>query len=231
MPEGHEAIASLIDHTLLRADATPAQVEALCEEARHYRFHSVCINPCYVEIAAAALQDSGVQVCTVVGFPLGASTTVIKLREALDAVKNGAAELDMVMQIGLFKAGDYQSVEGEISLLVRELPRRVIKVIIEACFLTDEEKRIAARMVVNAGAQFVKTSTGYGPSGATVEDVILLAGEVRGRVKVKASGGIKDLAMFLTMKEAGADRIGTSSGVKIVGELGSIGVQEWGSAE
>lgn len=218
MPEGHEKIASFIDHTLLRADATPAQVEALCEEARSYNFHSVCINPCYVETAAAALQGSGVQVCTVIGFPLGASTTAVKVEEATDAAARGATELDMVMNVGLFKAGDYRAVEEEIALLAREIPRPVLKVIIETCYLTDEEKRTAARIVVSAGAQFVKTSTGFGPGGATVDDVRLLAGEVRGRAKVKASGGIKDLATLRAMAAAGADRIGTSSGVKIIEE-------------
>lgn len=218
MPEGHEAIASLIDHTLLRADATPARVEVLCEEARHYRFHSVCINPCHVEIAAASVRDSGVQVCTVIGFPLGANVPVIKLREAEQAVRGGAEELDMVMNIGFFKSGNYRSVEEEIYLLVRKVPQAQLKVIIETCFLTDEEKRLAARVVMNAGAHFVKTSTGFGPGGATVEDVRQLADVVRGRAKVKASGGIKDLATLIAMNEAGAERIGTSSGVRIIEE-------------
>lgn len=220
MPEGHEAVAALIDHTLLRADATPAQVEALCEEARRYNFYAVCVNPCYVETAAASLHGSGVQVCTVVGFPLGASTTTVKVNEAVDAAAKGATELDMVMNIGWFKAGEYRVVEEEIAFLVRELPRRVIKVIIETCYLTDDEKRTTVRMVVNAGAQFVKTSTGFGPGSATVEDVRLLANEARGRAKVKASGGIKDLSTFRAMVAAGAGRIGTSSGVAILKEAG-----------
>ncbi|MDH4101172.1 MAG: deoxyribose-phosphate aldolase [Nitrospirota bacterium] len=221
MPEGHETVASLIDHTLLKADATPAQVETLCIEAMRYGFYTVCVNPCYVELACAALRGSAVKVCTVIGFPLGASTTVIKLREAANAVRNGAVELDMVMNIGLLKAGDYRAVEVEVALMAREVPEALHKAIIETCYLTDKEKRAAAQMVVNAGAQFVKTSTGFGPGGATVEDVKLLAEEVAGRAQVKASGGIKDLATLRAMVAAGAARIGTSSGVKIVGEFGS----------
>jgi len=212
------SISRLIDHTLLRPDAIPAEVEKLCVEAREHSFCTVCINPCYVPLASRVLRGSGVGVCTVIGFPLGASSSRTKAFEADAAVKEGAAELDMVLTIGLLKAGENEQVREGIEEVVEASWGRAVKVIIETCLLTNEEKERAARIVVDAGAAFVKTSTGFSTGGATVEDVALLRRVVGPDFGVKAAGGIRDLLTARKMVEAGATRIGTSSGVKIAAE-------------
>jgi len=209
-------IARYIDHTLLRADARPEQVERLCEEAREYGFATVCVNSCYVPLCRRQLKGSSVKVGTVIGFPLGAALREAKAAEAAAAVNLGADELDMVANIGWLKAGADEMVVSDIHRVLDAAQKRPVKVIIETCLLTDEEKERATRLVIEAGAQFVKTSTGFSTGGATEADVALLARVAAGRVGVKASGGIRDLATALRMIEAGATRIGTSSGVAIV---------------
>jgi len=210
------SIARFIDHTLLRPDARPEQVEQLCAEAQEYGFAAACVNSCYVPLCRRRLEGSNVKVCTVIGFPLGAMLREAKAAEAVAAVNLGADELDMVMNIGWFKAGADEMVVSDIHRVVAAAPKRPVKVIVETGMLTDAEKERATRLVVEAGAAFVKTSTGFSTGGATVEDVALLARVAAGRVGVKASGGIRDLATALQMIEAGATRIGTSSGVAIV---------------
>jgi deoxyribose-phosphate aldolase len=209
-------IAAMIDHTLLKADAVPEQIRKLCAEAKEYNFASVCINPCYVSLAADELAGSGVKVCTVIGFPLGAATSQIKAEEAMLAVEQGAAEVDMVMNIGALKAGDYALVESDIRSVVRSAGRALVKVIIETFYLTDEEKIKATGIVANSGAAFVKTSTGFAGGGATVEDVRLMKETAGTLVQVKAAGGVRSYEDAMAMIEAGAARIGTSGGIAIV---------------
>ncbi|GAB4389224.1 MAG: deoxyribose-phosphate aldolase [Thermodesulfovibrionales bacterium] len=211
-------IAGLIDHSLLRADASPEDIGRLCREAVRFGFHSVCVNPCHVERAAAALASSQVRVATVIGFPLGATFTGAKVYEAMGAALMGAHEIDMVMNIGAAKAGDWGLVERDISDVLAATTGLVRKVIIEACYLRDDEKRRAVEAALRAGADFIKTSTGFGPGGATVHDVRLIREAVGGRAGIKAAGGIKTLGQALEMVEAGATRIGTSSGPSIVEE-------------
>ena len=212
--------ARRIDHTLLKATATTADVDRLCEEAQKFDFWSVCVAPCNVRRARDRLEGSGVKVCAVAGFPLGADTASIKLAEAVKAVEDGADEIDMVMNIGAFKSEDHDLVFNEINSLAQFCHTRskLLKVIIECCYLTDEEKVKAARLAELAGADFVKTSTGTGTGGATVEDVALLRKALLSRTRIKAAGGIGTLEKALSMIAAGADRIGTSSGAKIMGE-------------
>lgn len=213
-------IASYIDHTLLRPDCTQSQVAGLCAEARNFHFASVCILPWYVRFAAESLADSGVPVCTVVGFPLGATTTEIKVAEAIDAMNNGAKEIDMVASITSLKSKKYDDVFADILSVTEAVHARdgIVKVIIETCLLTDDEKRRMCAAVTQVGADYIKTSTGFSTGGATLEDVRLLRENVGSGVLVKASGGIRDAVMARAMIEAGAMRIGTSSGVTIVGE-------------
>jgi deoxyribose-phosphate aldolase len=213
-----EEVAHLIDHTLLKPQATPVQVEQLCDEARRYRFASVCINPVYVRLAAEKLEGSGVAVCTVVGFPLGATTTFIKAREAQQAIADGAAEIDMVIHIGALKAGDHGAVQEDIAAVALACHEggALLKVIIEAVLLSDEEKVTACRLAQVAGADFVKTSTGFAGGGATVEDVRLMRQTVGPRMGIKAAGGVRSYADAMAMVEAGATRIGASAGVEIV---------------
>jgi deoxyribose-phosphate aldolase len=210
------SIARFIDHTLLKPDATPEQVVRLCAEAREHGFATVCVNSCHVPLCRRELGDGAAGVCTVVGFPLGANLRETKAAEAATAVSLGAAEIDMVMNIGWLKAGADEMVVSDISRVVQAVPGRPVKVIIETCLLTDDEKRRATGLVVDAGAAFVKTSTGFSTGGATEADVRLLAATAAGRAGVKASGGIRDLATARLMLTAGATRLGTSSGVKIV---------------
>jgi len=210
------SIAKVIDHTLLRPDARPEDIERLCQEARQFGFATVCVNSSHVPRARELLADSGVGVCTVVGFPLGACLTSVKQAEAQAAVAAGATELDMVMNIGWLKAGDNHRVVADIGAVVAAAPDRLVKVIIECCLLTPEEKERATRLVIAAGAAFVKTSTGFATGGATVADVALLAGVAQGRIGVKAAGGIKTLAQARALIQAGATRIGTSAGRAIV---------------
>ena len=206
----------LIDHTLLKQDATPEQIIKLCEEARQFDFMSVCVNPAYVPLAAQCLEGSDVKVCTVIGFPLGMNLTRTKVEEAELAIKEGADEIDMVINVGMLKAGHDQYVEEEIRELKAVAGQKVLKVIIETCLLTDEEKVRACIASKNAGADFVKTSTGFSTGGATVHDVALMRKTVGPDMGVKASGGVRTHEDLLAMVEAGATRIGTSNGTKII---------------
>lgn len=212
------SLAKTIDHTLLKASATAEQVRELCAEARKYGFASVCVNPVWVPLCSKELGGTDVMVCTVIGFPLGANRSEIKAEEARRAVAEGASEVDMVINIGAVKAGDWRVVEDDIRAVVAAA-KATTKVIIETCYLSDAEKIRACEAAMKAGAQFVKTSTGFGTGGATPEDVSLMKKAVGGKLKVKASGGIRSYHDALLMLEAGADRIGASSGVSIVSEL------------
>jgi deoxyribose-phosphate aldolase len=213
-----EKMAGYIDHTLLKPDATEPQILVLCREAVGYNFFSVCINPSYVETAVNALKGSGVRVCCVVGFPLGATTTSVKAFETAEAVKNGAAEIDMVIHIGALKEHKEDYVSADIAAVVKAAAGRPVKVIIETGLLTEAEKVLACRLAKEAGASFVKTSTGFGPGGATVADIQLMRETVGSGFGVKASGGVRSAETAREMIEAGATRIGTSSGVLIVSE-------------
>ncbi len=214
-------LAQCIDHTLLKAATSIGQVEELCREALTWSFASVCVPPSFVAPAARFLKESSVHVGTVIGFPLGYNLFDIKLAEALRAREDGAREIDMVMQIGRFKSGDFHSVEMELRGVVEATPELVHKVIIECGLLTDREKQNAVKLVIDSGAEFVKTSTGFGPGGATVRDVGLLVKWAQGKIAVKAAGGITDPAAAVAMIEAGAERIGTSSAVQILETFGS----------
>ena len=217
-----DSLASMIDHTLLKPEATPDQVKELCAEARRHRFKTVCVNSRYVPLCRSALLGSGVEVCTVVGFPLGSSETMTKVHEALRAIEAGAIEIDMVLWIGGLIAGEDQAVEEDIRAVADAVRSRdaVLKVIFETCSLDKVQIRRACEISIKSGAHWVKTSTGFGSGGATVEVVRLMAGEVHLHgLKVKASGGIRTLADARNMIEAGAERLGTSSGVKIIEEL------------
>lgn len=210
-------IARYIDHTLLKANATEDQIRKLCEEAREYQFASVCVNTCYVPLAAELLKGSGVKTCCVVGFPLGAMSTEAKAYEAADAVKNGAEEVDMVINVGAIKSGNWDYVKKDIERVVKAShDKALVKVIIETCLLTDEEKVMACTAAKEAGADFVKTSTGFSTGGATVEDIRLMRETVGSEMGVKASGGIRTYEDAAAMIEAGATRIGASSGIAIV---------------
>lgn len=215
-----EAIAGKIDHTLLKPDATPDEIAQLCFEARKNQFASVCVNPTHVKLAADLLKDSEVRVCTVIGFPLGATLPEVKAFEALDAIKNGATEIDMVVNIGALKAGDYTTVAQDIRGVVQVChPRNgIVKVILEMALLQEEEKIAGCLLSKEAGADFVKTSTGFGPGGATVEDVALMRRVVGPKMGVKAAGGIRSYSDAQGMVAAGATRLGASAGVRIVTE-------------
>jgi deoxyribose-phosphate aldolase len=212
-------LAKTIDHTLLKAIGTADQVRELCVEARKYGFASVCVNPFWVSLCARELSGSDVKVCTVIGFPLGANTTEMKAAEAKLAVAQGAHEVDMVINIGAAKAGDWKTVEEDIREVVKASGKATIKVIIETCYLTDGEKVKACEAAAKAGAHFVKTSTGFGTGGASAEDVQLMKRTVGDRLKIKASGGIRSYHDAIRMLDAGADRLGASSGVAIISEL------------
>jgi deoxyribose-phosphate aldolase len=205
-----------IDHTLLKPDASLQEIERLCAESIEHRFAAICINPCWVKQAHALLKGSEVLLCSVVGFPLGANTTDTKAAEARQLSAWDVQEIDMVMNIGALKSHDADAVIKDIRAVVQAAPSAIIKVILETCLLTDEEKVLAARLVKESGAHFVKTSTGFSKGGATLHDVALLRKTVGPDFGVKASGGIRDLAFALAMIEAGATRIGTSSGVALM---------------
>lgn len=209
-------INKYIDHTILKADATSAQIIRLCKEAKEYDFASVCVNTCYVPLCKELLKDTEVNVCCVVGFPLGAMDSSAKAFEAATAVKNGADEVDMVINVGAAKEGNWDYVEKDIRGVVEAADGKLVKVIIETCLLTDEEKVKACEAAVRAHAHFVKTSTGFSTGGATVEDVRLMKETVKGNAKVKASGGIRTYEDAMKMIEAGADRLGCSAGIKIM---------------
>ncbi len=211
-----KTIAAMIDHTLLKPEATAAQVEKLCAEAAEYHFASVCVNPVYIPLAARLLKDTGVKVCCVVGFPLGAIAPEQKAAEAASCAAMGAEELDMVIHVGAAKAGDWALVQRDIEGVVKAAAGRTVKVIIETCLLTDEEKVKACEAAKAAGAHFVKTSTGFSTGGATTHDIALMRKTVGPKMGVKASGGIRDYATAMAMIEAGANRIGASAGIAIV---------------
>lgn len=211
--------AKMIDHTLLKPEATKEQVKNLCEEAVQYGFHSVCVNSSFVYYCTELLKDSDVKVCTVIGFPLGAMSTAGKAAEARAAVADGAGELDMVIHVGMIKSGDWDYVKQDIASVVEAAgDKAIVKVILETCLLTDEEKRKACMICKEAGASFVKTSTGFSNGGATVKDVALMREAVGSDMGVKASGGIRSFQDARAMVEAGADRIGASSGIAIIRE-------------
>ncbi len=221
-------IARYIDHTLLKPDATPTEIERLCREAREYGFAAVCVNPPFVRLCADLLRGSNVKVAVVVGFPLGAHTTATKVFETEQAITDGASEIDMVINIGALKAGRDDFVRADIRNVVEAAHRlgAIVKVIIEAALLIDEEKVRASRLSKEAGADFVKTSTGFGPGGATVHDVELMRQAVGPEMGIKAAGGIKNLQQAQQMIAAGATRIGASAGVKIVQEARGQQVSE-----
>ena len=211
------SIASYIDHTLLKQDATGQQIDQLCAEAAQYHFASVCVNPYYVARCVKNLKGTDVKVCTVVGFPLGATTTEAKVFETLQAIATGATEIDMVINVCALKSGHIKGVEQDIQALVAACEgKALLKVIIETCLLTDEEKVLACQIAKRCGAEFVKTSTGFSTGGATVEDIALMRETVGPEMGVKASGGIRDYAKAKAMVEAGATRIGASAGIAIV---------------
>ena len=205
-----------IDHTILKATASSADVQKLCAEAIEYEFYSVCVNGCYVADAKHLLQGTDVKVAAVVGFPLGAMTTAAKVFEAKEAVENGASEIDMVINIAKLKDGEFEFVENEIRQIKEAIGDNVLKVIIETCYLTDEEKVKACELSLVAKADFVKTSTGFGTGGATYEDVKLMKSVVGDNAKVKASGGVRDKETAQKYVDLGAERLGTSSGIDIV---------------
>ena len=210
----------MIDHTLLKPEATKEQVRTLCEEAVKYGFHSVCVNSSFVYYCASLLKNTDVKVCTVIGFPLGAMSTAGKAAEAKAAVADGAGELDMVIHVGMIKSGDWDYVRQDIASVVEAADgQALVKVILETCLLTDEEKEKACRICLEAGADYVKTSTGFSSGGATVEDVALMRRTVGDKAGVKASGGIRTLADVKAMTRAGASRIGASAGIAIVKEM------------
>ncbi len=214
-------LASKIDHTLLRPDATTREIERLCREATENFFVSVCINPCHVQQCAEILRGTSIKVCSVVGFPLGATTSDIKMMETMAVLDAGASEIDMVINISAAKSGIWNLVEEEVSVISKTCRSSdaLLKVIIETCLLSQEEKLRMCKIVTDTGAHFIKTSTGFSKSGATVADIKFLRANVGSHVHVKASGGIKTKEQALSMIEAGADRIGTSSGIEIVRSL------------
>lgn len=212
-------LAKYIDHTNLKAAATEADIRSLCGEAREYGFASVCVNPLHTKLVHRELKGSEVLTCCVIGFPLGANESWVKAAEAKRAVEAGADEVDMVINIGALKAGDREKVRDDIAAVVEAAGGRTVKVIIETCYLEDGEKKTACECAREAGAHFVKTSTGFGSGGATVEDVKLMKSTVGDTMKVKASGGIRTLEDALAMIDAGADRIGASAGIAIVGAI------------
>ena len=209
-------LSKYIDHTILKPEATKDKILKLCEEAKEYDFASVCINPCWIETAAEVLKGSDVKVCTVIGFPLGAMTKDAKVLEAKDAVEKGADEVDMVINVGKLKDHDLDYVTEEIRAIKEACGDHVLKVIIEACLLTDEEKVDACKCAMAAKADFVKTSTGFSSGGATEHDVRLMKETVGDALKVKAAGGIRTKEAFEAMIAAGAERIGTSSGSQLI---------------
>jgi deoxyribose-phosphate aldolase len=213
-------VAKYIDHTILKPDATTDMIVKLCDEAKEYGFFSVCVNPCYVKLCDELLHDTDVKVCSVIGFPLGANSSIVKAFETKNAIEDGADEIDMVINIGALKNKKYDMVLDDIKEVVNAIYGEVIlKVIIETCLLSDEEKIKACELVVEAGADYVKTSTGFSMSGATVDDIKLMKDVVKGKCKIKASGGIRTRKDLDSMILAGADRIGASASVNIINEI------------
>lgn len=206
----------MIDHTVLKADTPLETVKRICDEAIEYGFASVCINPCHVAYCADYLKDSDVNVCTVIGFPLGANTSAVKAFEMKDAIANGADEIDMVMNIGALKDKNYDLVRDDVKAVVEAANGTLVKVILETCLLTEDEIKKACELCVEAKADYVKTSTGFSTRGATIEDVQIMKAAVQGKAKVKAAGGVRTHEDMVKIVEAGADRIGTSAGCSLV---------------
>ncbi|HAL12101.1 MAG TPA: deoxyribose-phosphate aldolase [Ruminococcaceae bacterium] len=211
-----KTLAKMMDHTLLKATATPAQIEQLCAEARQIDSASVCVNPYYVPLAKKLLAGSDVKVCTVIGFPLGANTSETKAFETADAIAKGAQEVDMVINVGALLAGDEATVLEDMKAVVKAANGTLVKVIIETCYLNDEQKKTACRLAMEAGADFVKTSTGFGTGGATPADVALMRSVVGDKLQVKASGGIRTYEDAMAVVEASADRLGVSASLAIL---------------
>lgn len=209
-------VARLIDHTALRPEATGVQIEKLCREALHYHFYSVCINPYFVPLAKSFLSGSNVKICTVIGFPLGVTLSRVKAYETEEAIKEGAQEIDMVINVSALKDKDYKKVRKDIEVVVKSASGLICKVILENCLLTDEEKMVGCQLALQAGAHFVKTSTGFDKGGATTADIEFMRGVVGEYLGIKAAGGIRDYQTAVKMVEAGATRIGASQGVQIV---------------
>lgn len=209
-------INKYIDHTVLKATTTVEDIKTLCREAKEYNFFSVCVNGSYVELAKRELEGSSVKVAAVVGFPLGAMSSSAKVYEAAGCIEDGANEIDMVLNVGLMKSGEFQKVEDEIRKIKNAIGTNVLKVILETCYLTEEEIEIACKLSVAAGADFVKTSTGFGTDGATVKDVDLMLKTVQDNAQVKASGGVRDIETATKYIEMGVTRLGTSSGVTLM---------------
>lgn len=212
-------LASYIDHTLLKPDASRAQILEVCKEAKEYHFASVCVNSCWIPLVASELQGSGVAPCTVIGFPLGACLTSVKVKEAVDSIASGAEEIDMVINVGAVKSCEWDVVRSDIAAVNEVKGNAKLKVIIETCLLTDEEKVRVCEIAKEVGVDFVKTSTGFSTGGATAEDVVLMRKTVGENIGVKASGGVRTLDDALAMIKAGASRLGASAGVKIVNGL------------
>lgn len=206
----------MIDHTVLKADTPLETVKRICDEAIEYGFASVCINPCHVAYCADYLKDSDVNVCTVIGFPLGANTSAVKAFETKDAISNGADEIDMVMNIGALKDKNYDLVRDDVKAVVEAANGTLVKVILETCLLTEDEIKKACELCVEVKADYVKTSTGFSTRGATIEDVQIMKAAVQGKAKVKAAGGVRTHEDMVKIVEAGADRIGTSAGCSLV---------------
>ena len=206
----------MIDHTVLKADTPLEKVKRICDEAMEYGFASVCINPCHVAYCADYLKDSDVNVCTVIGFPLGANTSAVKAFETKDAIANGADEIDMVMNIGALKDKNYDLVRDDVKAVVEAANGTLVKVILETCLLTEDEIKKACELCVEAKADYVKTSTGFSTRGATIEDVRIMKEAVHGKAKVKAAGGVRTPEDMVKIVAAGADRIGTSAGCSLV---------------
>ncbi len=209
-------INKYIDHTLLKASATKDQILKLCEEAKEYNFYAVCVNGCNVSISKNELKNSNVKIAAVVGFPLGANTTKSKVFEAKDCIENGATEIDMVINIGKLLDGDLEYVENEIRCIKEAIKDNVLKVILENCYLTKNQIKKACELALNAGADFVKTSTGFGISGSNIKDVLVMKNTVKDRIAIKAAGGIRDIITAEQYIEIGVNRLGTSSGVSLV---------------
>ena len=210
------SINRYIDHTLLKPTATEKDIITLCEEAKAFDFFSVCVNSCYVSLAKEQLKNSKIKVCSVIGFPLGAMSTKAKVSEAQSAIQDGADEIDMVMNIGFLKSKDYGKVKNDIESVKNAMPHHTLKVILETCYLEDNDIIKASELAIQAGADFIKTSTGFGTRGASIHDIELMKGVTKNTIKIKASGGIKDAKTALEYINLGVERLGTSSGIVIL---------------
>lgn len=215
-------INKYIDQSILRPYTTYQEIENQCRLSIEYKFASICVNPSHVYICYNILKNSDVKVCSVIGFPLGLNTTNAKIKESVEAVKNGATELDIVWNLSSFKSKDYKYVEDELKEIIKNTPNIIHKIIVETAYLTQEEKITALNLVISSGAEYIKTSTGFAEKGAQLEDVKLWKSLAKDKIKIKASGGIKDLKTAIEFIKAGADRIGTSSGIEIIREVNNV---------